>query len=1315
MKTHFRLFLRLAAFVVIALTVQITLSRTAFAETEATDAGVTLKLPSTPVSSKFVQNFKPPGGNSFFNVTLLDVPGGVDIANGDYLGWCADPYSGYEFEQWTENVTLYSTYDPNLPANVKDKNIPWDKINYLLNHKNGQPNNVVQAALWYLEAGDRNAWIPGWDCAAGSACDALVQDANANGSGFVPGPGQVLAVFQYYNGITRKDQPNDGWQDTIIEVPLGKLGDFVWNDGNANGLQDNNEPGIANVQVNLLDPGADGQCNSGNETLIQNTFTNNNGFYQFIVVTPRNYCVEFKAPPDFVFSPPNRGNGANDSKANQTTGQTIQPAFVPKGGENLNQDAGLYPATQPPRFTLGDRVWYDQNKNGVQDANEPSYPGGLSVKLYNNIICTEPAISSTTSDGNGFYQFSGLSAGIYSVKFSGLPTGWGISPRNLGDDTKDSDANSAGCIENINLTANDPNEDIGIYIRGSLGDNVMCVSTGQPLPNITVNLFKDFDANGQPDGSAIASQQTDGAGFYRFIDLEVALAGSANQTKYIVQVDAGDPDLGACNEPIPPTSYNPKLDSSKPNDPNNDFKFQKPVQPALLNLGDRVWYDQNKNGVQDANEPSYNGATLQLFNNATCSDPAINNTTSGGSGPAGFYQFSNLSAGTYSVKISNLPAGWKISPAEQGNDAQNSDANTAGCIENINLTANDPNEDIGIYVPGTLGDTVKCETTGQPLPNIGVFLFKDFNGDGQPDGSAISEKQTDGNGFYQFTNLEVALAGDLNNQTKYLVRVNTADPDLGTCNIAMPPTSYNPKLDSNKPNDPNNDFKFQKPLVCGLAVDQKCQIASPPPSTSWSCSDAKPLDRVSMVWNGTQTVSVKAWKGSVGSALLATINDVTPGEIVNVTGYAGSPNDVIWEVFVGGSKIGQSTFHLSCSDDTLDGPEDCGSAQGDGKRNDPAYLNLWKLEGLGGNGQSFSCTSTPPTPTDSCTFTPSNPSVCNGKTKPKSLTFRYTGGSCGDSTNPQSGKFQCSGSPGADPVTIRILKDANKFSISPSSVKRGEEFTITAVDSFPADTLLSVGGQSLTIHTSCSQALNVGDVFGSLVLVGANGQTINTQVTFKYLVSNTGDNLSNVTLRDNFGQIDGIFALNKGESKNFERKTTIAQTTDNVAIVKGVLASGQACEARDTTRVVAKAPVLSCADGKPVALVFEYTGGSCGDTTNLQNGKLQCSGSPGSDPVSIAILKDADKISVSPSSVSTNQQFSIVRNDGKELAADTMLRVGGQSLTIHTSCSQALNVGDVFGSLRLVRFVPKGYSLTAAATDGEDGIVRDILLPLIQK
>ncbi len=64
-----------------------------------------------------------------------------------------------------------------------------------------------------------------------------------------------------------------------------------------------------------------------------------------------------------------------------------------------------------------------------------------------------------------------------------------------------------------------------------------------------------------------------------------------------------------------------------------------------------------------------------------------------------------------------------------------------------------------------LGDDVRCLTTDAPLANITVTLFEDFDGDGMADGPAIDTTQSDANGFYQFSGLEVALAGDPNNLT----------------------------------------------------------------------------------------------------------------------------------------------------------------------------------------------------------------------------------------------------------------------------------------------------------------------------------------------------------------------------------------------------------------------------------------------------------------------------------------------------------------------------------------------------------------------
>ena len=77
---------------------------------------------------------------------------------------------------------------------------------------------------------------------------------------------------------------------------------------------------------------------------------------------------------------------------------------------------------------------------------------------------------------------------------------------------------------------------------------------------------------------------------------------------------------------------------------------------------------------------------------------------------------------------------------------------------------------------------------------------------------------------------------------------------------------------------------------------------------------------------------------------------------VTVSGYTG-PNDVYWEVFTAGTldKIGESVFHRSCSDQEMDGIEDCGTRQGNGKSNDAGLLNEWILQGLIDDNNELIC------------------------------------------------------------------------------------------------------------------------------------------------------------------------------------------------------------------------------------------------------------------------------------------------------------------------------------------------------------------------
>jgi len=149
-------------------------------------------------------------GSSFFDITLIDGP---DIS-GSYIGWCVDPYSGPPPYQGDGDCAtdLYSSLSP--PYNNIDQET-WNKINWILNNKNGYDNTVIQPAIWYLITGDKSAWT--WRC--GAACEELAAAADPT---FEPGCGETLAVIligPYAGNISLREGRDDGWQDFIIEIP----------------------------------------------------------------------------------------------------------------------------------------------------------------------------------------------------------------------------------------------------------------------------------------------------------------------------------------------------------------------------------------------------------------------------------------------------------------------------------------------------------------------------------------------------------------------------------------------------------------------------------------------------------------------------------------------------------------------------------------------------------------------------------------------------------------------------------------------------------------------------------------------------------------------------------------------------------------------------------------------------------------------------------------------------------------------------------------------------------------------------------------
>lgn len=141
------------------------------------------------------------GTDSYFSTTLSGISPGEEIQDGTYLGWCIE--TDDPLERGTDlTVTLYSSLDP--PETLAGE--AWDKVNYILNHKQGGKIDI-QAAIWYFIKLSTFWTTPGYytydpygDNRYGGnppslATQSMVAEANANGAGYTPLPGGVVAII----------------------------------------------------------------------------------------------------------------------------------------------------------------------------------------------------------------------------------------------------------------------------------------------------------------------------------------------------------------------------------------------------------------------------------------------------------------------------------------------------------------------------------------------------------------------------------------------------------------------------------------------------------------------------------------------------------------------------------------------------------------------------------------------------------------------------------------------------------------------------------------------------------------------------------------------------------------------------------------------------------------------------------------------------------------------------------------------------------------------------------------------------------------
>jgi SdrD B-like domain len=355
------------------------------------------------------------------------------------------------------------------------------------------------------------------------------------------------------------------------------------------------------------------------------------------------------------------------------------------------------------RFAVGDTIWRDDNRSGVQDLGE-SPASRISIQLLN---VDGEVVASTVSSSAGRYVFDNLQAGTYSVRFAGVPEDFRLTPAGAGGlRATDSDPDYSGVTPPFTLGAGEPNVraataadrvvaayinptiDAGITpLRYAVGDRVWLDMNSdgvqqpdEPAASATVSLLTVTE-------NIVATTNTDATGHYEFTNLRggrYRLKFTQLPAHHLLTGRAAGTDPALDSDADPATGLTPvfALAQGAPNlvpvtetsPASIDFE-NRTLNAGLVtrySIGARVWLDNTGDGVLGPGEGGVAGVTVQLLGSE--SDVLATEVTS----PTGQYSFNGLPAGNYRVRFSKVPRGLTFTRPDAGDPAIDSDADQAG-------------------------------------------------------------------------------------------------------------------------------------------------------------------------------------------------------------------------------------------------------------------------------------------------------------------------------------------------------------------------------------------------------------------------------------------------------------------------------------------------------------------------------------------------------------------------------------------------------------------------------------------------------------
>ena len=548
------------------------------------------------------------------------------------------------------------------------------------------------------------------------------------------------------DNINGKRDRTAGAVQNLLQDPIPvSISGYVYHDLDDDGHRESDEPGIANVPVQVV------PIDTIEPQAAVTVTTRGDGFYETTGLMPGTYrVIELDQPSPYLDGTDEAGtvDGAPRGFA-VNPGDELERITLDGGQVGVDYNFGEVLAV-----AIHGRVHLSTEDGDCFGATESHEPvAGARVHLHDQ---TGDIIQSTLTNANGEYWFEGMRPGVYRIV----------------EETSDgliSGASRQGTV-NGSPVGTVISDDIVANIHLQSGQVALQVDFCEHVPaELSGHVYHDLDDDGRrqtgeegigqvrvvlldADGLEVADQTTDNDGFYRFTGLRAGdyTVVEEHPTDWLDGTDAA----GTIDSIVVGTAINPgdRIEevSLKWGDQGFDYDFGE-LQPSRLS--GRVHLSSRDGDCfgEEADHRPIEGAVVRLLD---ANGNLLEETKTDADGE---YIFDNLAPGRYSI-FEITPSGMIDGGAHAG-DIDGADAGSvidAGTIASIDLLSGQHgfNYDFCEHEPAMISGHVyhdanvngRRELGEQPIADVEILL-KDASG------NVVASTRSDDTGFYKFQQL----------------------------------------------------------------------------------------------------------------------------------------------------------------------------------------------------------------------------------------------------------------------------------------------------------------------------------------------------------------------------------------------------------------------------------------------------------------------------------------------------------------------------------------------------------------------------------